>query len=211
VNPLVATPLIRCLVTDRRRLCRVEEVPFDVARRRLTAQVARAIEAGIDLVLVRERDLDAASLAALVSDLVALTRSTDTRVVVNDRVDVAIVAGADGVHLRGDSVTAESVRRIAPAGFLVGRSVRSVAVAVDAGPVDYLIAGTVFPTASKTGEIGLLGLDGLCSIARATPTPVLAIGGITPGGLGEIAASGAAGIAAIGLFIDLFDRPESRL
>jgi len=105
-----------CLVTDRRRLC-PGTLSFAAIRERLTAQVTRAVDAGVDLVLVRERDLAAVDLATLVGDLVRLSRSTDTRIVVNDRVDVALVAGADGVHLRGDSVTADVVRRITRPGF----------------------------------------------------------------------------------------------
>jgi thiamine monophosphate synthase len=85
-----------CLVTDRRRLV-ADGAPPGTGRRCLVAQVRRAADAGVDLVQVRERDLDAASLAALVVELLAVTRGTSTRVVVNDRIDVAIACGADGV------------------------------------------------------------------------------------------------------------------
>ena len=183
-----------CLVTDRRRRPPIE-------------QAAEAVDAGVDLIQIRERDLDTSALVSLVLRVVELTRRSPTRVVVNDRVDVALACGAHGVHLRADSVPASLVRSIVPQGFALGRSVHegdeAVAVARD---VDYLIAGTVFPTASKPGRIDLLGLNGLASIAAAVRVPVLAIGGITLERAAAVAATGAAGIAALGLFADA-DRP----
>jgi len=197
-----------CLVTDRRRLC-PEAVAFEAARRRLIDQAKWAVTSNVDLIQVRERDLETADLARLVGDLVRVSRGSGTRVVVNDRLDVALACGADGVHLRHDSVRAEAVRTIAPAGFLVGRSVNGLAEAEGAGPVDYLIAGPVFPTPSKTAATPMLGLDGLAEVVQAVAVPVLAIGGITRERLDEVAAIGAAGAAGIGLFIEWFDRLET--
>ena len=199
---------VLCLVTDRRRLC-PETVAFEAARRRLIDQAKWSVTSKVDLIQVRERDLETADLARLVSDLVRVTRGSGTRVVVNDRLDVALACGADGVHLRHDSVRAETVRTIAPAGFLVGRSVHGLAEAEGAGPVDYLIAGTVFPTPSKPAATPILGLDGLADVVQAVAVPVLAIGGITRERLDEVAATGAAGAAGIGLFIEWFDRLET--
>ena len=196
-----------CLVTDRHRLC-PGTVAFEAARRRLLDQVRWAIKAHIDLIQLRERDLEAAGLAALGGDLVRLSRGSGTRVVVNDRIDVALACGADGVHLRHDSVPAKAVRAMAPEGFLVGRSVHGLADAERAGPVDYLIAGTVFRTPSKSAATPILGLDGLAEIVQGVAVPVLAIGGIGREQLDEVAATGAAGVAGIGLFIDWFDRHE---
>jgi thiamine-phosphate pyrophosphorylase len=199
---------VLCLVTDRRRLC-PETIAFEAARRRLIDQAKWAVTSNVDLIQVRERDLETADLARLVSDLVRVSRGSGTRVVVNDRLDVALACGADGVHLRHDSVRAETVRTIAPAGFLVGRSVHGLAEAEGAGPVDYLIAGTVFPTPSKPAATPILGLDGLADVVQAVAVPVLAIGGITRERLDEVAATGAAGAAGIGLFIKWFDRLET--
>jgi thiamine-phosphate diphosphorylase len=190
-----------CLVTDRHRLCGADACSFDQVRRALDEQIGQAVAAGIDVIQIRERDLNARDLAALVTDAVRRSRGTTTRVVVNDRLDVAMACGADGVHLRGDSVSAADVRRIVPGGFLVGRSVHSVDQARGAGEVDYLVAGTVFPTASKPGGYSVLGIDGLRGIVSATSVPVLAIGGATVDRVGQMAAVGAAGLAAIGLFI----------
>jgi thiamine-phosphate diphosphorylase len=181
-----------CLVTDRRR--------FDPPIEGLLAVVRRAIGAGVDLVQVRERDLEAAALADLVASILAAARGTPARVVVNDRLDVALACGADGVHLRADSIAVADARRIAPPGFLVGRSVHSIAEAQSARDADYLIAGAVYPTPSKPPSTAWLGVDGLRAIVRAVSVPVLAIGGITPENSADVAAAGAAGVAAIGLF-----------
>jgi thiamine-phosphate diphosphorylase len=120
--------------------------------------------------------------------------------VVNDRVDVALASGADGVHLRSDSIAPHVVRQMTPNGFVIGRSVHSASEAASVAGVDYLIAGTVWTSASKNEGHQLLGLDGFSSIVRATHVPVLAIGGVTIDRVGEIAKAGGAGIAAIGLF-----------
>src|SRR5438034_1512504 len=171
-------PLV-CLVSDRRQLC--PGCDDERARQCLISQVREAVIAGVDLLQIRERDLEAGSLAALVSGAVAVARGTPTRVIVNDRLDVALAAGADGVHLRGDSVAPAAARRLAPRGFLVGRSVHSAdEAAAIAADVDYLIAGTVFPSASKSQGSKWLGEAGLAAVVRAAGVPVLAIGGVTP-------------------------------
>jgi thiamine-phosphate pyrophosphorylase len=191
-------------VTDRRRLC-PGAASFAVARRGLVEQARRAAADGVDLIQVRERDLDAADLAALVEELVSVTRGSSTRVVVNDRIDLALASHAAGVHLRADSVSVEAARRLLPAPFLVGRSVHTVEEARAASGADYLIAGTVFPSASKRmpgSSVELLGIAGLRAIVNASPVPVFAIGGITSDRIADVLAAGAAGIAAIGLFID---------
>src|SRR6185295_1501416 len=156
---------------------------------------------------VRERDLEAAELGMLVTAVVSAIRGWSTKVVVNDRVDVAIACGADGVHLRGDSMPAVRVRRMTPDGFLIGRSVHSAeeASAVAAG-ADYLVAGTVFPTTSKPGQAAVLGVPGLSAIAHAVAVPVLGIGGMSVERASEVAGAGARGLSAIGLFADP-DRP----
>jgi len=180
-----------CFVTDRRR--------FGWSPADLVSAARDAAQAGIDLIQVRERDLEARDLAAIVTRVLEASAGTPARVVVNDRLDVALTCGAQGVHLRADSIPIADARALAPPPFLVGRSVHSVDEARKAGGADYVIAGTVFATGSKPGA-ALLGLDGLAAIVVATPLPVLAIGGI---GLDEIPAvsrTGAAGVAAIALF-----------
>jgi thiamine-phosphate pyrophosphorylase len=191
---------ILCLVTDRRRLCAACDE--ESAGTCLTAQVREAVAAGIDLVQIRERTMEARRLADLVASAVAIARGSATRVVVNDRLDIASACGADGVHLRGDSIPPSAARAMLPRGFLVGRSVHARDEAVQVAPdVDYLIAGTVFSTTSKPDAVRWLGEAGLADVARAVAVPVLAIGGVTVDRLPRVAAAGAAGLAAIGLFV----------
>jgi thiamine-phosphate pyrophosphorylase len=191
--------MILHLVTDRRRLTPALD---DEARVRcLLEQAGFAASAGIDVIQVREHDLDGRALASLTSALVNLTRGSRTRVVVNDRLDIALAARADGVHLRSTSFDAVHVRACSRPGFLIGRSVRTPVQAADAGPVDYLVAGTAYATASKPDAQVLLGASGLEEIVRATAVPVLAIGGIELDRADELARAGVAGVAAIGAWM----------
>ena len=184
-----------CLITDRRRF----GTSWEAA---LVERVRAAARAGVHLVQIRERDLDGGPLTRLVSSCVEAVRGTWTRVLVNDRLDVALAAGAHGVHLRADSFAAPRVRACVPSPFLIGRSVHSVAAAVaatEAGAVDYLIFGSVFETSSKPGRAPA-GLAALAGVAAATRLPVLAVGGITAERIDDVMAAGASGVAAISMF-----------
>ena len=192
--------MILFLVTDRRRLA--GQVAFAEARRCVVRQAEQAIAAGLDGIIVRERDLEARHLADLTRDIVALSRGSTTRVLVSDRVDVALASGADGVHLRGDSFSAREVRAMTPTPFMIGRSVHGVKEASQVTDVDYLIAGTVWPSESKPGLDQLLDLEGLTAVTKAVHVPVLAIGGVTIDRMPAVASAGGAGVAAIGLFMD---------
>jgi thiamine-phosphate diphosphorylase len=182
------------LVTDRLR--------FRLDEGALVERVRRAA-AGLDVVQVRERDLDDRDLVRLVRGVLGAVAGTAARVLVNDRVDVAIAAGAHGVHLRGDSIPAVRVRAIAPAGFIVGRSVHTLqeidAVASEGG-CDYVMFGTVFASAGKAAGHPVAGLDGLREACRRSAVPVIAIGGIDASRLADIEKAGAAGFAAVGMF-----------
>ena len=165
-------------------------------------RIHAAARAGVHLIQIRQRTLEGRALARLVEASLAAVAGTRTRVVVNDRLDVALAAGAHGVHLRGDSMPAARVRALAPPGFLIGRSVHGAdeaAAATRDGAPDYLIFGTVFPTDSKPGAVPA-GAHGLAAACAAVAIPVLAVGGMTPARLGAVAAAGADGFAAIGLF-----------
>jgi len=198
-----------CLVTDRRRLVAPGAHDRETTRC-LLAQARHAAHAGVDLIQVRERDLEAAALAALVTAIVDAVRSTPVRVVVNDRLDVAVACGAHGVHLRADSLPVTAARRLAPPSFLIGRSVHRIEEVKAAAGADYFVAGTVFRSESKPDDHALLGLDGLRAVVRAADAPVLAIGGVTMDRLAAVSAAGAAGVAAIGLFMDAEGaRPDS--
>jgi thiamine-phosphate pyrophosphorylase len=185
-------------VTDRRRLSPgVDDLD------RVVELVAAAARAGVDMVQIRERDLDARTLTALVKRCVASAEETGTKILVNDRADVAIAAGAHGVHLRGDSIAASAVRPLAGDAALIGRSVHSAQEANDAsdeGGVDYLIFGTLYPSASKNGLHPVATLEELSAVCQM-PVPVLAIGGMTVERAAEAARAGAVGVAGIGLFV----------
>jgi len=187
----VPSPII-CLVTGGRGL----EGP-------LVELIAEAAQAGVDLIQIRERRLDDRALADLTRRAVDASRGTGSRILVNDRVDIALAAHAGGVHLRGDSVAASRIRALAPDGFLIGRSVHdpAEAEAVEAdGGCDYLVFGTVFPSTSKPSTDPISGPDTLREVCARVAIPVLAIGGISIENVSQVAASGASGIAAISLF-----------
>ena len=158
--------------------------------------------AGIDVIQLREPQLTAAALLDLAACIAAIVRSSATRLVVNDRFDVAVASGAHGVHLRSSSPLPRDIRAKAVAGFLVGRSVHRVSDLADSDGADYLIAGTVWPTTSKPAAHPTIGVGGLREIVRATSIPVLAIGGVTEQRAAQVLEHGAAGLAAIGLFTD---------
>ncbi len=193
--------MILCLVTDRRRLGAALGLAPGEWLDALRAQVFAAAAAGIDLVQVREPDLDAAVLARLVKALVADTKLSAAKILVNDRLDVALAAGAAGVHLKERSFSIAAARRLTQPGFLIGQSIHDPATAAAARTADYLVAGTILPTASKPGA-SCLGWVGLSEVVRAAAgLPVLAIGGIEVTSIPFVAASGAAGLAAIGAFV----------
>lgn len=191
-----------CMITDRRRL-------GDGAEDALIRRVAAAARAGIHMIQIRERDLPDGALLSLVTRAVDAVRGTRTRILVNDRVDVALAAGAHGVHLRGDSAPARRVRTVTPPSFLIGRSVHArdeIAQAAAEGAVDYLLFGTVFDTTSKPHRPAA-GLAGLADAVSTAPRlPVLAIGGMTLETIVQLPGAGCAGFAAIGQFADV---PES--
>ena len=183
------------MITDRRRFA---------AEDAFVQRVATVAAAGVNLVQVREQDMEARDLSRLVARCVTAVRNTRTRILVNDRLDVALTSGAHGVHLRGDSMPASRARALAPIGFVIGRSVHTVAEAITAhgeGGLDYLLFGAVFATASKPGQPPA-GVQALADVVGATPLPVLAVGGISSDTAPQLDGAGCAGFAAIGWFAD---------
>ena len=201
LHPAPLTRPAICLVTDR-RVFGGDTSDAGVAVERMLGVIGACADGGVDLVQIRETGLTDRRLLALVREAMVRIRGTRARVVVNDRADIALAAGAAGVHLKDDARDASRIRAMGPAGWLIGRSVHDAATARAAagGDVDYLIAGTVFASASKPGREPL-GLDGLGAIVgAAAPCPVLAIGGVGVDNVREVAQAGAAGIAGIRLF-----------
>lgn len=193
--------MMLCLVTDRRRLGRAAGARAGDWNDLLQQQVGAAAKAGIDVIQVREPDLEAGALTDLVRALVRITTGTTAKVLVNDRVDVALAACASGVHLKERSFLPAAVRQVAPPGFVIGCSVHTPAAAIARKAADFLIAGTVLPTASKP-SVEYLGKEGLRAIVEvAAEQPVLGIGGLDVPSIPLLAASCAAGMAAVGAFI----------
>lgn len=199
------------LVTDCRRAC-----PDARTDRALVTEalgwLSHAIDAGVDAIQIREHNLAAATLRDLTHEVVAAVHGTATRVIVNDRADVALVAGAHGVHLRDDGWPADRVRQLAAHGasrpafagrWIVGRSVHAGGPWPGATSLDYVIFGAVFGSAGKPAR----GVDALRAVVDSSPVPVLAIGGVTVETAPACLEAGASGVAAVGLFLPAGQAP----
>jgi thiamine-phosphate pyrophosphorylase len=214
------TPIL-CYVTDRKSL---GSQGVGDNRTELLHCIVAAAGAGVDWIQIREKDLSGKEISLLVRDSLTLAKSSNppngqcTRILVNDRLDVAFAEQAGGVHLGENSLPLRNVstwlgspsKRPALLDFLVGVSCHSVENALDAARhgADYVFFGPVFATPSKTAFGGPQGLDRLREVCSAMTLPVLAIGGITRENAPLCLEAGAAGIAAIRFFQDSGDQPS---
>lgn len=184
-----------------------ETTPDDPGFNRILHLAEGAVAAQISLFQIREKNLNARVLYELVARAVKITRGSLTKLLVNDRVDIALAAGADGVHLTSASLPARVVRRICGPEFLIGVSTHSLETARDArdSGADFALFGPVFETESKRAYGPPQGLHKLQQITSDLQSfPVVAIGGITLDNAESCFAAGASGIAGIRLF-DAFD------
>ena len=182
--------------------------PNDSEFKQILSQISAAVTAGIDLVQIREKQLTARVLFDLVSEAAKLTQGTRTRLLVNDRADIAAGAHADGVHLTTHSLGAATIRRTFGKSFLIGVSTHSLEEARSAheNDADFIVFGPVFETKSKLAYGPAKGLRELSMIVGALANfPVLALGGITLANAADCIAAGAHGIAGI----SLFDKPAN--
>lgn len=181
-----------CYITDRQAL---GSAP-------LGSYLQAAVDAGVDLIQLREKDLHTQRITALSIATLEMVRKSNTRVVVNDRLDVALATHAHGVHLGGQSAPAAAVREHVDRDFLVGVSCHSLeeALRAEAGEADYILLGPVFETPSKLPYGPPLGLGKLSEVANRIRIPVLALGGITVERVGPCLEAGAKGVAGIRLF-----------
>lgn len=164
----------------------------------LVAAVEAAVRGGVRLVQLREKDMAAGGLLALAVRLRAVTRGR-ALLFVNDRVDVALVCGADGVQLGEAALPVEAARAAMGARpLMTGRSVHDIpgALAAARAGADVLVAGTLFPSATHDGAPAA-GVAFVRELTGATRVPVLGIGGITAANAGEVIAAGAVGVAVI--------------
>jgi thiamine-phosphate pyrophosphorylase len=180
------------LVTDR-RLCQSLS---------LGEAVARAVAGGVNVVQLREKDLAAAELVPLADRLRAITQDK-ALLIVNSNRAVALLCGADGVHLPERGASVAVTRRLAGDGFIIGRSVHSAEEAVKAEEesADYVQVGAVFPTRSHRGTTPG-GLALLASVAARVTIPIVAVGGITAENVGQVMQAGARGAAVISAILD---------
>jgi thiamine-phosphate pyrophosphorylase len=168
-------------------------------------QVSAAVAAGIDLIQIREKKLSGRVMFELTARAVERAAGTSTRILVNDRADIAAGAGAAGVHLTTDSIDAGTIRKSFGKDFLIGASTHSLeeAHAARNGDADFAVFGPVFETSSKSEYGPPLGLDALTDAAqKLAPFPLLALGGVSIENADECLSAGASGIAGISLFAD---------
>jgi thiamine-phosphate pyrophosphorylase len=159
---------------------------------------ARAARDGVEMIQIRAKELSARELSNLVR---AVGRVAErTRILVNTRTDVALACGAHGVHLPSGSMAPDTIRRIAPAGFLVGVSCHAIEelLAAKREGADFAVYGPVFPSVTKS--LTPMGLDAFRRAVAAVQLPVYALGGVTRENAAACLAAGAAGIAGISLF-----------
>lgn len=161
--------------------------------------VAACLEAGCPAIQLRDKEASAAELFGQAVALLPIVRAHRALLFVNDRLDVALAAGADGVHLGPEDIPVEAARALAPAEFRVGYSTDDVEIARAAARAgaDYLGVGAVFGTSSKAGlEYEAIGPDRVSEVGRVSGLPCVGIGGITPGNVRQVAARGA-GVAVL--------------
>jgi len=177
------------LVTDRHQ----------TGGRPLVALLAQAIGAGVRAIQLREKDLGTRELLALCRELLSLARRSGARVLVNDRLDLVLAAGADGVHLRADSLPVSMARQLLGPHRLIGVSAHSVeeVARAQADGADFVVLGPIYETASKRQYGRAIGLGPLAEATQRSRIPIFAIGGVTASRVPELRKAGAAGAAVI--------------
>ena len=177
------------LVTDRKR----------TGGRDLVEVLSQALQAGVRAIQLREKDLDTIEVYRLGERLLSLTRQAGAALIVNDRVDVAMALGADGVHLTRKSLPPKEARALMGPGKAIGISCHSIADVREAveGGADFLVLGPIFATPSKVPYGPPLGVDVLRQARAVCPLPILAIGGVSALRVPEVIGAGADGVAVI--------------
>jgi thiamine-phosphate pyrophosphorylase len=161
--------------------------------------VGEALAGGADMIQLRHKSASDAALKVLAIKVRGLTAAAGRRLIINDRLNVALDVDADGVHLGEADLPVKTARRLAGARLIIGASAGTVdtALAAQAAGADYIGVGPVYPTASKIDARPVIGLEHLLSICRAVRVPVIAIGGIDDSRVPAVMAAGAAGVAVI--------------
>jgi len=172
----------------------------EIAGGRSHTTIARlAIAGGADVIQLRDKIRGSADLIRVGREIREITRDTGAGFIVNDRLDVALACGADGVHLGQGDISPVVARQLAPSGFIIGVSVgnRHEAILAEQDGADYVALSPTFSTGSKPDAGAGHGCGILAEICRSVSIPVIAIGGIGPGNIREVIRAGAEGIAVI--------------
>lgn len=185
----------------RQRLRLMVITDRELAGRRDWLDVAgEALEAGATAIQLRDKRATSGELLEMALALKPVAAAHGALFLVNDRFDVALAAGADGVHLGDDDLPVSAVRRVVPRDFIIGRSADTEVDArrAESDGADYLGVGSVFGTLTKTDVIGeVIGTERLARVAASVSLPVVGIGGVTMANAGLIARTGAAGMAVV--------------
>jgi thiamine-phosphate pyrophosphorylase len=179
---------------------------FHIDRPHILKNIRAAVDDGVSLIQIREKHLSARLLTELVTEAVQITNGSPARLLVNDRADIAVAAGADGVHLAATSLPAGVVRRHFPATLIIGVSAHTaddVRAAAYQG-ADLAVFGPVYETPGKGPAAGIEALSQACK--KTWPFPVLALGGVDRSNWRTVIEAGAAGFAAI----RSLNQPDSR-
>jgi thiamine-phosphate pyrophosphorylase len=160
----------------------------------LVSRAEEAVAGGATMVQLRLKDEPARSLVEIARALIA---RLPVPVIVNDRVDVALAAGAAGAHVGAEDVPVSAIRPFVPPGFVIGASVTGPADLPNVAGADYAGIGPVFPTLSKTDAAPVLGIARFAELVARTPIPSVAIGGVDAANVAEVMRAGARGIAVI--------------
>lgn len=192
-------------LADRLRLYVIPD-PLQGKGRPLTEQARLALEGGAGAIQLRHKEASSRDLYEEALEFRKLCDVHGALFIVNDRLDIALAAGADGVHLGAEDLPVDVARRLAPKGFIIGATARTPQAALEAekSGADYLGVGAVFPTRSKR-DARVIGLEGLREVVRAVSLPCVAIGGITASRVPEILRTGVFGVAVIGAVVGASD------
>jgi len=169
------------------------------------------LEGGAKVIQLRDKVKTDREMFTIAREMAKLCHAYDAYLIVDDRVDVALASGADGVHLGPEDLPVYEVRKIVPENFIIGATVHSVEEALRAQEegADYVGAGSVFPTSTKGREITLIGLSGVKEIASSINIPVVAIGGIRIENLKDLFQAGASGVAICSFILSQKDIREA--
>lgn len=159
----------------------------------------RAVEGGVTMVQLRDKDATSARMIEAGRALKAMLAGTGVPLIVNDDVEAAVAIGADGLHIGQDDIEARAARQLIGPDMILGLSVESevLAAAVDPGVVDYVGMGPVFATSTKPGHKPPVGIDGLARMRAVTRLPSVAIGGLKVGHVEPVLKVGADGLAVV--------------